>query len=63
MNDESKTAISEQQTAESALTDRRDFVRKAGKAAIAVPAVALLLSMQARSAHAVPTSGGLNRLP
>ena len=33
-------------------SDRRDFVKKAGKVAIAVPAVALLLSIRTRSAGA-----------
>jgi len=39
------------------LTDRREFVKKAGKVAITVPAVALLLSMKARSARADTISG------
>jgi len=33
-------------------SDRREFVKKAGKAAVAVPAVALLLSIKTKSARA-----------
>ena len=59
MADKLRTAISDQVAEERALSDRRDFVKKAGKVAIAVPAVALLLSMKTQSAgaDAFATSG------
>jgi len=48
----------EESPKDQALSDRREFVTKAGKVALAVPAVALLLSMKARSAHAATTISG-----
>jgi len=48
----------EQNLEKEALSDRREFVTKAGKVALAVPAVALLLSLKAKSAHAVQAISG-----
>ena len=36
---------------------RREFLKRAGKAAVAAPAVALILSATAQRAAAVPVSG------
>ena len=48
----------EENMEERALSDRREFVKKAGQVAITVPAVALLLSMKARPAHAINAVSG-----
>jgi hypothetical protein len=41
---------------EQKIAERREFLKKAGKAAVTVPAVALLLSATDKRAVAVPTS-------
>ncbi len=49
-------------TAEEELAHRRNFIKKASKMAMTVPAVALLLSMESKRAQAdaaPPISGGL----
>jgi hypothetical protein len=38
---------------------RREFIKTAGKVAVAAPAVALLLNANARRATAAPVSGGV----
>jgi hypothetical protein len=40
-----------------ALSERRKFLKRAGKVALTAPAVALLLSAQNKSAQARPLSG------
>ncbi|MFP6749083.1 MAG: hypothetical protein VCD66_15975 [Alphaproteobacteria bacterium] len=42
---------------EPAQAERREFLKKAGKVAVAAPAAALLLSANSVSAQALPTSG------
>ena len=46
---------------EAAIRERRKFLKKAGKAALTAPAVALLLSVESKRANATPPapSGGL----
>ena len=44
----------EESSQKSALAERRKFLKKAGKAAVTAPAVALLLSVGGQSAEAVP---------
>ena len=43
--------------------DRRSFLKKAGTAAAAVPAAAVLLSLSDKSALAQTQSGGVSTLP
>ena len=58
MDDKSRALpISEQSLEEQALSERREFLKKAARAAVTVPAVALLLSTKARSARADTISG------
>jgi len=52
--DEQKSV--EQKLDEQKIAERREFLKKAGKVAITVPAVTLLLSAASKPAHAVPTS-------
>ena len=42
---------------EQKIADRREFLKKAGKAAVLAPAVALLLKATSMPAHALATSG------
>ena len=44
-------------TRENTLKERREFLKEAGKVAVTVPAVALLLSMHTKPAHAQVQSG------
>jgi len=46
-------------TASRKQAERRKFIKKAGKAALTAPAVALLLSAESKWAQAVPISGRL----
>ena len=48
--------MDERKLDEQKIKERREFLKKAGKAAVTVPAVALLLSASKVSAQPVPTS-------
>ena len=50
-------------TASEKQAERRKFIKKAGKAALTAPAVALLLSAESKQAQGTPPapSGGLSR--
>lgn len=40
------------------ISERREFLKTAGKVAVTVPAVALLLNAASKTAHAAAVSGG-----
>lgn len=54
VSDMDEKTIKEQEPAQA---ERREFLKKAGKVAVAAPAAALLLSANSVSAQALPTSG------
>jgi hypothetical protein len=54
--DEQKSV--EQKLEEQKIAERREFLKTAGKVAVTVPAVALLLNAAAKPAYAQTASGG-----
>ena len=55
-----RVRIDDDKSEEKALNERREFLRKAGRAAVTVPAAAILLSMVSKRANAVPATSVLD---